>query len=94
MFEAGSEKPEHGHLDNQPEAVDAWGAMLYARFQGRPVAVCLEQSRGSLVYLLAKYAHLRLFPVHPKTAAQSGRRSVLPAPRVTPEIRLRYWICC
>lgn len=70
LLEAGSEKPEHGQLDNQPEAVDAWAAMLYARFQGRPVAVCLEQSRGSLVYMLAKYAHLRLFPVHPKTAAQ------------------------
>ena len=70
LLEAGSEKPEHGQLDNQPEAVDVWAAMLYERFQGRPVAVCLEQSRGSLVYMLAKYAHLTLFPVHPKTAAQ------------------------
>jgi transposase len=70
LLEAGSEKPEHGQLDNQPEAVDVWAAMLYDRFQGRPVAVCLEQSRGSLIYMLAKYAHLRLFPVHPKTAAQ------------------------
>jgi transposase len=35
-----------------------------------PIAVCLEQSRGSVVCLLAKYPHLVLFPVHPKTAAQ------------------------
>ena len=70
LLKAGSKKPEHGQLDNQPEAVDAWAAMLYERFQGRPVAVCLEQSRGALVYMLAKYAHLRLFPVHPKTAAR------------------------
>lgn len=32
--------------------------------------MCLEQSRGALVYMLSKYPHLILFPVHPNTAAQ------------------------
>ena len=57
-------------MDNTPEAVDSWAMELHQRFGGRPIAVCLEQSRGSLVCLLAKYPHLVLFPVHPKTAAQ------------------------
>jgi transposase len=61
---------EQGELENTPEAVDTWAAELNIRFGGRPIAVCLEQSRGSLVYMLAKYPHLVLFPVHPKTAAQ------------------------
>ena len=57
-------------MDNTPEAVEAWAANLQQRFDGRPVAVCLEQSRGPLVYMLSKYPHLVLFPVHPTTAAR------------------------
>jgi transposase len=67
---AGSGEQEQGEMESTPEAVDAWATGLHVRFGGRPIAVCLEQVRGSLVYLLAKYAHLVLFPVHPKTAAQ------------------------
>jgi transposase len=67
---AESGQQEHGELENTPEAVDTWATGLSARFGGRPIAVCLEQSRGSLTYMLAKYPHLVLFPVHPKTAAQ------------------------
>ena len=67
---ADSGQQEQGQLANTPEAVDTWAAEVNIRFGGRPIAVCLEQSRGSLVYMLAKYPHLVLFPVHPKTAAQ------------------------
>jgi transposase len=70
LLESDSQQQEHGELENTPEAIDCWATKLYERFGGRPVAVCLEQSRGPLVYMLAKYAHLRLFPVHPKTAAK------------------------
>jgi transposase len=61
---------EEGELENTPEAVETWAAGLQQRFGGRPVAVCLEQSRGALVYMLAKYSHLVLFPIHPTTAAR------------------------
>jgi len=64
------QQAEQGEMENTPEAVDQWAAALQARFGGRPVAVCLEQSRRALVYKLAKYAHLVLFPVHPTTAAR------------------------
>jgi len=65
-----SGQQEQGEIENTPEAVDTWAMWLSIRFGGRPIAVCLEQSRGGLVYMLAKYPHLVLFPVHPKTAAQ------------------------
>jgi transposase len=61
---------EQGELENTPEAVDVWATDLYQRFGGRPIAVCVEQCRGALVYMLAKYPHLVLFPVHPTTAAR------------------------
>jgi hypothetical protein len=70
LLPAGSQRSEEGELDNTPEAVEAWAANLHQRFDGRPVAVCLEQSRGPLVYMLSKYPHLVLFPVHPTTAAR------------------------
>src|SRR5512140_381363 len=67
---ADTGQQEHGEIESTPEAVDAWVTGLSVRFGGRPIAVCLEQARGALVYLLAKYAHLVLYPVHPHTAAQ------------------------
>ena len=70
LLAAGSQRSEAGELDNTPEAVEVWAAGLHQRFGGRPIAVCLEQSRGALVYMLTKYEHLVLFPVHPTTAAR------------------------
>jgi transposase len=56
-----------GQLDHTPEAIEAWAMQLEHSFSGQPVAVALEQSRGSLVFMLSKYGHLVLFPVHPTT---------------------------
>jgi transposase len=70
LVPAGAQQQEHGELENTPEAVEAWAARLQQRFGDRPIALCVEQSRGALVYMLAKYPHLVLFPVHPTTAAR------------------------
>src|SRR5678810_499426 len=72
LLPAGSRKPEAGELDSTPEAVEVWAANLQHRFGGRPIAVILEHTRGALVYMLTKYPHLVLFPVHPTTAARIG----------------------
>ena len=70
LLPAGSQRSEEGELEYTPEAVETWAAGLQQRFGGGPIAVCLEQSRGALVYMLTKYPHLVLFPVHPTTAAR------------------------
>jgi hypothetical protein len=70
LVPAGSNQPEEGQLENTPEAIETWAAVLQERFGCRPIALCLEQSRGSLVYMLAKYAHLVLFPVPCTTVAR------------------------
>jgi len=69
LLPAGSQQFEEGELENTPEAVETWAASLEQRFGGRPIAICLEKCRGPLVYMLSKYPHLVLFPVHPTTAA-------------------------
>jgi transposase len=66
----GSGRIERGTLDNTPEAVEIWMMELHRRFEGRPVAVALEQRKGALVVMLGKYEHAYLFPVHPRTLAK------------------------
>ena len=79
----GACKPGHrrsgaGTIDHTPEAVDVWAAELRLRFGGQPVAVALEQSRGALVFMLTKYEHLVIFPVHP-TVLVNYRKSFRPS---------------
>ena len=56
----GSGRQERGTLDNTPEAVEVWMMELLRRFDGRPVAVALEQRKGALVVMLGKYEHAYL----------------------------------
>ncbi len=74
----GSSDREAGTVDHTPEAVEVWATELGLRFGGQPVAVALEQSRGPLVFMLAKYEHLVIFPVHPTTLA-NYRKSFRPS---------------
>ena len=73
-----STKRESGELKHTPEAVEAWVAQLCQRFGNRPIAVALEQSRGALVFMLAKYEPLHLFPV-PSTMSASMRKALYPS---------------
>jgi transposase len=61
---------EASTLRHSPETIDAWATALRARCDGRPVAVCLEQSRGPLIYALMKYDFITLYPVNPSTLAR------------------------
>jgi transposase len=67
---AGSDQTEHQVLKHTPEAIDEWARQLRARFDGRPVAVCLELAKGPIVSALQKYDFLVLFPVNPNTLAK------------------------
>ena len=48
----GTERREFLILDHRPEASDAWGHTLHTRFNGQPVAVCLELNKGPMVSAL------------------------------------------
>lgn len=74
----GSTQTETGQLPNKPELIDAWAIGLRVRFPQGQIAVCLEQSRGSLTYTLSKHPHLILYPVHPNSSA-SYRHAFYPS---------------
>ena len=56
-------------LQHSPEAIDDWARKLRERFDGAPVAVCLELAKGPIVSALQKYDFFVLFPVNPKSLA-------------------------
>lgn len=62
---AGEEKREYGEIEQRVEVVDEWVRTILQKAGGKAVAVCLEQSRGALIYQLMKYPELVLSPIHP-----------------------------
>jgi len=60
---------QHCLVKQQPEAIAAWVAGLRQQFGGRPIVVCLEQSRGGLIYALMAYEFLVLCPINPSQLA-------------------------
>src|SRR5262245_49171637 len=66
---AGTAPREFLSLEHSPEEINAWVQTLRTRFNGPPVAVCLELTKGPLVSALRTYDFLVLFPVHPLPVA-------------------------
>jgi transposase len=56
-------------LPQTPECIHKWITELTAKYPGRRIAVCLEQSRGAVVYALMGYEAVDLCPVNPVTLA-------------------------
>ncbi len=67
---AGTAQRERFQLEHTPEALDAWATTLRTRFNGQPVAVCLELDKGPLVSALRTDDFLVLFPINPLTLAR------------------------
>lgn len=70
LLDCASGDREATVISHTPETLDEWAGVLRRRFHGRRVAVCLEQSRGPLIYALLKYDFLTLYPINPKTLAK------------------------
>jgi transposase len=67
---AGTEPREFLSLEQSPEAMNAWVQTRRTRFNGQPVAVCLELNKGPIVSALRNDDFLVLFPVNPLTVAK------------------------
>jgi hypothetical protein len=67
---AGSTKRERSVVPHTPAALRDWADKLRARFNGAPVAVCIELTQGPIVSALLEHDFFVLFPVQPKTLAR------------------------
>jgi transposase len=70
LLAAGQTQKETGTLEQKPEAIGPWIAKLRERFQGRPVAVAVEQSRGALIHALLGYDFIVIYPLHPNMVSK------------------------
>jgi transposase len=63
-------KTESCTLVNSPEVLHTWLQELAQRFEGRPVALAVETSRGPLIHVFSAYPWLTVYPIHPATSAR------------------------
>src|ERR1700692_3096854 len=63
-------KPEHQVIKSEINALNDWIALMHERFGAKgKVLVCLEQSRGALIYQLMAYELFELYPINPSQLA-------------------------
>ena len=70
LWDAATGKSRHRVIEHTPEALADWLTELQACYPGQRLAVCLEQSRGALMYALMGHAFLDLYPINPVTLAR------------------------
>lgn len=80
MWIADTDQTETLTLTHRPEAIAEFIASLRTRFGGRPVALALEQSRGSLIHALMHQEFLVLYPL-PSTMLAAFRKAFAPSGR-------------
>jgi transposase len=86
-----SEQEEYGVIGPRPEEIDHWVRGLADRFPGGTVAVCLEQSKGSLIYALLKYDHVVLYPINPRMLAKF-REALAPSGKKDDPADAQRWL--
>jgi len=63
-------KAEHQVIKSDVNALNDWIAQMHERFGAKgKVLVCLEQSRGALIYQLMAYELFELYPINPSQLA-------------------------
>ncbi len=67
---SGKNTSTHQLIDHTPEAIRDWLEKLRQQYPGGNIAICLEQSKGALIFHLLGYDYLTLFPVNPKSLAR------------------------
>jgi transposase len=66
----GPAKAEHQVIQSELSALNDWIVQMHERFGAKgKVLVCLEQSRGALIYKLMAYELLELYPINPSQLA-------------------------
>ena len=70
LWDTATGESRHRIVVHTPEALSEWLGELQAQYPGQRVAVCLEQSRGALIYALMGHAFLILYPINPVTLSR------------------------
>lgn len=69
LWDAENNTLEMDTIENRPEVIQDFICKVRIRYQGKSVAIGLEQSKGSLAYQLMEYGFFTVYFVHPSTVA-------------------------
>ena len=62
--------PVHQVITHTPEALNEWLDKLRQQYPKGQIAICLEQSKGAIIFHLLGYDFLTIFPINPKNFAR------------------------
>src|ERR1700719_155960 len=91
-------KAEHQIIKSEINALNDWIVQMHERFGAKgKVLVCLEQSRGALIYQLMAYELFELYPINPsqlahyrKTFFSSGAKDDGPDADLLSDLLMRH----
>lgn len=69
----GASAPSAHIVEQKPEALDSFFHGLRQQYPNSRLAVCIEQSRGPVIYALMKYDFVVVYPVNPRSLADFRR---------------------
>ena len=70
VVSAAGGSPVHQVIHHTPEALNEWLVKLRQQYPTGQIAICLEQSKGALIFHLIGYDFLTIFPINPKNFAR------------------------
>jgi transposase len=65
----GSGSPSSHTVEQKPEELDAFFLKLHQEHPQAQVGVCIEQSRGPVIYALMKHEFITIYPINPRSLA-------------------------
>lgn len=69
-YSVGTAEKQKYRIEHNAESLQEWLNQLRSRYEGRRVAMVLEQSRGALIYALMSSEFVEIYAVNPQSLAQ------------------------
>lgn len=80
----GAASPTRHSLEQKPELLDEFFLKLRQEHPQARLAVCIEQSRGPVIYALMKYEFVLIYPINPRSLADFRRAFTLSGAKSDP----------
>ena len=74
----GHQAVQHRVIESTPQALMTWIASLQEHFEGKKIAVAVEQCRGPLIYFLSTFDFIDIYPV-PTVTLKKLREALHPS---------------
>jgi transposase len=69
-YEVNNGSKQNYAIQHSAESLQEWVNQLRTRYQGKRIAVVLEQARGGLIYALMSADFIEIYPVNPQSLAK------------------------